>query len=306
MRRFHELRKGLTSIAARYQRESRADKKLLAYQRLLCAANQAQFPRKTKKLRADAIEEMADVGGERTKLSKRDQRTVVKLVRENAEDLAKTEPQALLSLKADIERITLKELIELFEQMLAKSLPEQKWQTFFLANPFILSMAFSSPAMLVQANPYVGGARFDRRGGKIADFLLATASTGNLAIIEIKKPGSILMMSTAYRDDVHGPSAELGGTIAQVLDQRFKLQKALLDLKEESGRHDIYAYAIRCIIIFGTTPTSKNEKKSLELVRNSIADIAIVTFDELLGRLKEIHTALSPVSDNQADASSPF
>jgi hypothetical protein len=66
----------------------------------------------------------------------------------------------------------LKELIATCEERLTKKYGERKWQVFFEANPFILSTAFSVPAMLVETNPYVGGARFDRRGGKIADFLL--------------------------------------------------------------------------------------------------------------------------------------
>jgi hypothetical protein len=308
MNRFRTTKKALASIAARYQRESRTDKRLLAYERLLHAADQKAFPQRIKKLRADAIVDMTKVGSERTTLSKRDQGVVVRLVNENAEELAKTEPQALFRLKSDIERVTLKELIATFEDMLTKKHGERKWQVFFEANPFILSMAFSVPAMLVESNPYVGGARFSGRGGKIADFLLATASTGNLAIIEIKMPSSALMTKTPYREDVHGPSAELGGTIAQVLDQRFRLQKDLVALKEESQRHDLQAYAIRCIVISGLTPQSIHERKSLELIRNSLTNVTIVTFDELLGRLKEIYNALSPnsVGPPSADHEVPF
>ncbi len=136
--------------------------------------------------------------------------------------------------------------------------------------------------------------RFGGQGAKIADFLLATASTGNLAIIEIKRPDTELLTKTAYREGVHAPSSELSATIVQILDQRFKLHKNLVNLKEESGLHDIHAYSMRCIVIAGTVPQSAREKKSLELVRNSLADVMVVTFDELLGRLVEIHRALSP------------
>lgn len=305
LRRFHAVRKRVATITARYQREALADKRLFSHNNLLHAADQERFPQKIKKLRADAIVEMTKVGGEQTKLSRRDRRAVVKLVNENAEELARTEPQALFRLKSDIERVTLKELIATFEEMLTKNHAEGKWQAFFQANPFVLSMAFSVPAMLVESNPYVGGTSFNRRGGKIADFLLATASTGNLAIIEIKTPGSALMTKAPYREGVHGPSAELGGAVAQVLDQRLQLQKEILRLKDESQRHDLQAYAVRCIVISGTTSSNINQRKSLELIRNSLADVMIVTFDELLGRLKEIYKALSmdradlPLADNE-------
>lgn len=62
------------------------------------------------------------------------------------------------------------------------------------------------------------------------------------------------------------------------------------------------------LLFLGLTPTSTHEKKSLELVRNSFSEVMVVTFDELLGRLKEIYKALSPevVNDHSADDSVPF
>lgn len=306
--RYHELRKEIDRAASRHQRAARAEKELLSYQWLLHAADNTAFPRKRKRLSPDAISDMTNLGGEETKLSKRDRRSVVKLLNENAEEIAKEEPEALLSLKADIERVTLGELIAKFEEQMVKGLAEDRWQGFFLSNPFVLSLAFSVPAMLIQDNPYVGGTRFDRRGGKISDFLLATASTGNLAIVEIKKPGTPLLAKAEYREGLYPPSAELGATLAQVLDQRFKLQKHLPNLKDDSGRHDIHAYSVRCIVICGTTPDGTHERKSLELVRNSLSDVTVVTFDELLTRLKHLYGVLSKDSSpsNGGNADVPF
>lgn len=42
------------------------------------------------------------------------------------------------------------------------------------------------------------------------------------------------------------------------------------------------------------TPVGTHEKKSLELTRNAFTGVALVTFDELLERLREIYKALSP------------
>ncbi|MEA3808766.1 DUF4263 domain-containing protein [Enterobacter hormaechei] len=77
--------------------------------------------------------------------------------------------------------------------MLGKGLTESKWQSFFLENPFILSLAFAVPAMLVQGQAYAGGKRLNGSGGKFSDFLYASASTGNLGLIEIKKPQTELL-----------------------------------------------------------------------------------------------------------------
>jgi hypothetical protein len=72
--------------------------------------------------------------------------------------------------------------------------------------------------------------------------------------LEIKRHQVELIAKKPYREDVHGLSADLGGTIAQVLDQRFKLQKHIAILKDESGRYDIHTYAVRCIVIAGRSP----------------------------------------------------
>jgi hypothetical protein len=46
--------------------------------------------------------------------------------------------------------------------------------------------------------------------------------------------------------------------------------------------------------MIGTTPTDADQKKSLELFRNNLNDVLVVTFDELLEKLKHLHAFLSP------------
>lgn len=300
--RFHEMRKQLARIAGRYQREALLDKRLLSYNMLLHGADQRQFPSKNKRLRPNSLSDMTEFGRAETKLSSRDRQAAVRLVSENAGELAKTDTQALLTLKGNIERVSLLELTKSFEGMLSRELTEPRWQGFFANNHFILSMAFSAPAIIIGENPYVGGTQFTKGGGKIADFLLATASTGNLSLIEIKTPSAPLLNRAPYRDNVFAPSAQLSGAVAQILDQRFKLQRELAILKENSGRHDVHAYAIQCVVVAGIVPTGDHEKKSLELYRNSLSDVAIVTFDELLGRLKEICALLSDTDTRRPEA----
>ena len=296
IRRFHELRKELNRIASRHQRDARKDKQFHVYQTLLHAADSAQFPALKKSVRPDALTEMTDGGRQHVTLSKRDRRAAVRMVQDNIEALAESEPRSLLALKNDIELITLNQLIERYQEMLGKGLTESKWQSFFLENPFILSLAFAVPAMLVQGQAYAGGKRLNGSGGKFSDFLYASASTGNLGLIEIKKPQTELLGKSPYRgDDVFGPSTELGGAIAQILDQRFKLQSELPVIKNNMNRYDLHSYAVRCIVVAGMTPQEHQQRKSFELVRNAFAEIVIVTFDELLARLTEIKNALQPI-----------
>lgn len=305
VRRFHEIRKEINRISARYQRDGKRDKDHYAYHMLFHAADPQAFPRLKKTLRADAIADATSGGRDRVELSKRDRRAAVGLVRSNLEALAHSDSDALLSLKGEIEQVTLQQLIDRFRAMLAKDLAEGRWQTFLTQNPFILSLAFAVPAMIVQGQAYAGGKRLSGRGGKVTDFLCASVSTGNLAIVEIKKPTTELLASSPYRgDDVFAASTELSGTIAQILDQRVRLQRELPLLKEESERHDIHDYGTRCIIVAGRTPSDRARRKSLELLRNAITGVILLTYDELLARLEEVHAAIGPSA--AADGRVPF
>lgn len=290
--RFHTLRKELNRITSRYQRDARKEKQFQSYQTLLHVADAKQYPTVKKKVRPDTIAEITNGGRDHASLSKQDRRAVVRMVQDNVGALAETEPHALLALKSDIELVTLNQLIERYHEMLGKGLVEGRWQSFFLENPFILSLAFAVPALMVQGQAYAGGKRLNGSGGKIADFLYASASTGNLALVEIKRPGTELLGKNAYRGDVYAPSTDLGAAIVQVLDQRFKLQSELPVIKNNMNCNDIHSYAIRCIVIAGMMPLEHSQKKSFELVRNTLSDVIIVTFDELLQRLIEIRKAL--------------
>jgi hypothetical protein len=74
-----------------------------------------------------------------------------------------------------------------------------------------------------------------------------------------------------------------------VLDQRFRLQSNFAQKAYDSDLKNLHPYAIQCIVIAGTNPHTKDERKSLDLFRNSTKDVLMITFDELLMKLKEIH-----------------
>jgi len=293
-KRLEDIRKRINKITSGHRRQGLKEKGLLAYQTLLHEAAPSTYPPQAKKIDSDALHEAVSVGSARTLISKRDQSAVLKILHDNAHEIAKNQPRELMSLKADIELVTLGELIQRFKSLMDKRKSERDWQLFFQLNPFVLSLAFSVPTMLVQSTPYVGGKRFDGRGGKFSDFLAATKSTGNLLIVEIKKPTTEILSHLTYRDDLRPLSADLNGSLVQALDQRFKLQKNIASLKDDSNRHDINAYAVKIVVIAGTTPCDIQDKKSWELARNSFSEVVLITFDELLGRLEEIHRVLSP------------
>lgn len=176
--------------------------------------------------------------------------------------------------------------------MLEKNLEEYHWQRLFEENPFILNMAFGVPIIKVRGHAYVGGRKIVGGGDKITDFLVKNSISNNAAIVEIKKPTTKLLGAATYRHDVYAPSSELSGASNQLLDQIYKFQKNIASLKEESGIYDIETYSVVGVLVVGRSMSTAGERKSFELFRGNSKNIMILTFDELLERLKQLKTFL--------------
>ena len=221
-------------------------------------------------------------------------KAAARTVKKSVKTLIEKEPTELLDLRREIELVSLEELIELFNRKLGQSgLQERHWQEFFNSNAFILQLAFNLPVIVFHDQVAVGGTRFDGSGGKLADYAIRRGMLGNLALVEIKTPKTILLEKTSYRGGVHAPTKELTGAVTQVLDQRHQLQNEINNKKITSRAFDIFAYAVQCIVIAGRVPATDDEKKSLELYRNNLRDVVVITFDELLRILQNLHEFLA-------------
>nr|WP_249788443.1 Shedu immune nuclease family protein [Bradyrhizobium sp. G127] len=172
--------------------------------------------------------------------------------------------------------------------MLARKLSEGAWQSFFTDNPFVLRLAFGHPIMMIGGQISVGGRKFSGAGDKISDFVIKAAASGNLGLIEIKTPDTLLIEKTPYRGDLHAPSRELTGAVNQILDQRHHLQKSIPALKDNSGAWDVQSYAIQGLVIAGRIPEGAALLKSFELFRNALKSVTIITFDELGHKLEHL------------------
>ncbi len=221
-----------------------------------------------------------------------DPKEAVDFVTKNSEKLVEQEQETLIKLHNKIELVSFVELIKRYESMLGKGRGESFWQNLFQQNPFILSMVFSSPINIMQGQVYVGGTGISGSGGKIGDFLGTNALNFNATIIEIKTPKTKLLNSKPYRDDVYNASSQLSGAINQVLDQRMKFQQHIHGLKADSKGRQFEAYHTSCVLIIGTMPSDEDEQKSFELFRGNSKDVIIITYDELLERIKQLHEFL--------------
>ena len=226
-------------------------------------------------------------------LSEDEQEEVLSAMANNVKELSETKNEQLAQLQRDIELVSLEGLIAHFEKLLTAGHPEEMWQEFFLANPFALSLAFGYPVIKVQDKASVGGRRLSGQGDKYTDFLVKNSMTNNTAIVEIKKPDTPLLKQSEYRNEVFPPSAELTGAITQALDQKHYFEKEIAQIKENSKIYDIRTYSVHCCLVVGTIPEDEVKQKSFELFRGNSKDVEIITYDELLTKLKNLHVFLS-------------
>ena len=68
-------------------------------------------------------------------LSVDDQDAVLRALAKNSRSIAETKPEKLAKLQGEIELVTLEVLITRYEEMIAKTLNEGRWQNFFNENP---------------------------------------------------------------------------------------------------------------------------------------------------------------------------
>lgn len=272
---FEHLRRGINRIEDLQKKEGAKQKDTFTFNTLLHKLDPSIYKRKDYKYRYDiAFKSISDIETSRKY------------------EIYSKHKNEIFKIKNDIELCSLKFLIEKYEEKLKKQLGEKHWQALFNENPFILSMIFGCPIIKVQDQASVGGLKFSGAGNKIADFLSKNLLTNNTAIIEIKTPQEKLI-GREYRDNVYSPSVALSGSLNQALDQKYNLQKDIDSLARKSRIRDIETYAVHCALVIGTMPDDLEKQKSFEIFRKNSRDVEIITFDELLEKLKLLHDLLS-------------
>jgi hypothetical protein len=287
---FELARRALNSIDSLAQTAARAVKSVAAHNVL---AERLGVPKLEAKVGRHPYRKLfTAIAQGKEELSEEDQNAVISALSAHAAEIAEDEPEKLAKLRGDIELVTLQVLIEKFERMLGQTLAEDKWQDFFNENPFILNMAFGYPVIKVRDQASVGGRKLSGDGEKIIDFLVKNSLTNNTAIFEIKTPQAPILNKTPFRGGVYTPSADLSGSINQALDQKYQFQQQIAQIKNNTRLYDIESYAVHCCLVIGKTPMGEDQKKSFKLFRRNSKDVEIVTFNELLEKLKQLSAFL--------------
>jgi hypothetical protein len=284
---FGELRRAVRAIHSKALDKARDEKHRTVHNTVLTAVDPKRFPSQPPPYEKGAIIAAIRAGTE-AGLPRKDQDATLAAIASVARQVVRRTPQAVQTVAREIELISLEELISRYEKLLAANGSEATWQKFFTTYPFVLKLTFGYPIVAMGDQVSVGGGRFDGRGEKIADFTAMAALSGNLALVEIKKPSTRLLGKIAYRDGVFAPSRELSGSVAQVLDQKYQMQTDFAGKKVKSRVWDVEAYAIQCLVVIGCNPPTDDEKKSFELFRRDLRQVLVITFDELLTKLKTI------------------
>lgn len=257
-------------------------------------ADQKPVVRRTRADLHAVLDDAINAPGRRSRAKAANQSAAVRVVKSSAKELLTEHHDELLELNREIELVTLEDVITKFEARLADAnLKENSWQKFLSNNPFILRLAFGLPAIVFKEQMPVGGVDFGNKGGKLADFVVKSGAVGNLSIVEIKTPNAKLLGKTEYRGGIYAPSSGISGAVTQVMDQRFLLQENIAMFLRNSGREEVYTYAVGCIVVIGTTPTTGPAQKSFELYRNNLRGVTVITFDELLDKLKALYQFLA-------------
>ena len=222
----------------------------------------------------------------------RDPNAQVELVselRKAARTISVRSPEATDKLVSELQLSRLEVAIRHFETLLSQNHKEDRWQNFFEADPFLLTFAFGYPICFVNSQSYVGGRRIDGKGEKIGDFLVKNSISNNAALIEIKKPQTLLVKK--YRDGVFAPHDELSGGITQVLDQRYQfVSNFARHMKDNEwwGKNALADFEIDCVLIAGKMPEDKDQRRSFQLFRKNSHGVRVVTFDEMLAQLRQV------------------
>jgi len=226
-----------------------------------------------------------------TELSVQDRQSILDLISQFSEEDLETKRKQLVSAKSKIDKVYIETVLADFDELIdlktdSKRL-EEKWHEFLKENSWIFSQLFAYPMVLFKDKAFVGGKSVLDSGGKIADFLYKNEFSMNLAIIEIKTHLTKLMSSTPYRGlYVFSITKYLSRAINQVLDQRDNLQKEFYSLSKGS---EFNTFNSKCVVLVGrVSDLSSDQLKSFELFRSEVKDVDIVTFDELLEKLKAL------------------
>jgi len=182
--------------------------------------------------------------------------------------------------KLKIDKIAIQELVDEFDKKLIDDPSENEWGKFLKKYLFLLDSKYVDS--IPELNVVLAGARN-------VDFGLID-SYNYLDIFEIKKPSSILLSPNKDRGNYYWHQDTVKAiTQAEKYLYNAERKGALLveDIEREIGK-TVKVVKPRAILLIGHSKQldDSDKKTDFRILRNSLKNIEIVLYDELLERLK--------------------
>jgi len=190
---------------------------------------------------------------------------------------------------------------------------EAFWQRFFEANDWILQTVFSGAVYLIGSDIYIGGKGPVGRqgaGGVATDFLFSDDSTKSFSVVEIKTPGTPLV-GRQYRgsgqdgqnNETYSMHSDLSGGIVQARNQIATAIESFESVLGPGFEHKMNRVHPKGVLIIGKIDgLSERQLVSLNHFRHGQYSLTIITYDELLKRLKLLFGMEEAANDDHEEA----
>jgi hypothetical protein len=183
--------------------------------------------------------------------------------------------------------------------------PEDVWQKFFEANPWIfgcgLSLILFGPLDGRKLEQTVRGFSVTGPGKRVDALLKSHALLSTTCFVEVKRHDTELISASTYRSGIWQPSVELSGAVAQIQGtisaalEQWQTRETVSAVSGEPTGETLFTIEPRSFVICGSLAEFKtehgiNERKfrSFELYRRNLLRPEIITFDELFERARFI------------------
>lgn len=192
---------------------------------------------------------------------------------------SKSRLELLEAAKIKVDQIAINDVISRFKQLLKEDPSEAKWGEFLQKNLFLVESKYV--AVIPELNVMLASQR------KV-DFGLVDAYD-YLDIFEIKKPSTKLLSAKTDRGNYYWHS-ETNKAIVQAEKYLFNASRKASALKEDIKRErkiDVDIIKPKAVVIIGSSDQLKNAsmREDFKILRDSLKNVEIVLYDELLTRL---------------------
>lgn len=209
-------------------------------------------------------------------------KTITNNLKKINQNIDKETRSEIFKLYNTVEVKTLNDFITQYQNSIDANKKEAYWQNLFNENKFILKMLFPYPVISLNREHQIEGINIENK--RILDFIGKNKFTNQACIIELKKPNTKLVTDSTPRTNLYNISTNFTQSVNQVNDQIYALY-------DSNPNNDYKNYNIQAVLIIGTIESIKddnNKHKTFELYRNSFKNIQIITFDEILEKLKDL------------------